>query len=69
MSDPACGCDCAQCVDDLHIFCNRFPHGTEEEAERWFIEHPEVARVVRPLSDRGRAVLARALKKIDTTKP
>jgi hypothetical protein len=60
-----CGCNCAQCVDALCIFCNRFPHGTEEEAERWFTEHPEVARAVTPLSDRGKAVLERALKKIE----
>lgn len=63
-----CGCDCTVCLGGWHIFCNRRPHGTEEEAERYFVEHPEVARQVRPLSDAGQRVLDRALKKLDESK-
>jgi hypothetical protein len=47
-----------------HIFCNVKPHGTEEEAERYFVEHPEVAKTVRPIGETGQKILDRALKKI-----
>jgi hypothetical protein len=59
-----CGCDCTVCMGGYHIFCNVRPHGTEEEAERWFVEHPEAARTVKPLGSAGQAILDRALKKI-----
>lgn len=62
--DP-CTCKCGVCSKDYHIFCNKFMHGNVKEAERWFIEHPEAARDVQPLSDAGKKVLESALKKIE----
>jgi hypothetical protein len=60
-----CGCYCSVCHRGFHIFCNVRPHGTEEEAERWFLENPEAARQVRPLGERALEVHERALKRID----
>ena len=61
----ACGCPCAQCADGVHIFCNRFPHGTVEQAVSWFEAHPEVARSVRPLGELGQIAVDQALDRIE----
>jgi len=60
-----CGCPCAQCADGVHIFCNKFPHGSVDEAVAWFEAHPEVARSVRPLGGMGQIAVDRALERIE----
>lgn len=40
---------CSVCKDGYHIFCNRYPHGEEQEAYAYFISHPEVTQAVYPI--------------------
>jgi hypothetical protein len=60
----SCGCPCGVCADGYHIFCNRRPHGDPSEAERWFREHPDVAKQIQARSTEGKATLDRALRQI-----
>jgi hypothetical protein len=37
---------CGVCEEGYHIFCNRYPHGNQEEAYRWFKENPEATKEI-----------------------
>lgn len=54
---------CGPCEGDAHVFCNFYPHGSEEEAYHWFVKNPEVTKNVIPVTDPGDSH-ARALKTI-----
>lgn len=40
---------CSVCQDSYHIFCNKIPHGTEEQAYQYFISHPEITKSIQPI--------------------
>jgi hypothetical protein len=63
--EAKCTCDCHVCSENYHIFCSKFMHGNANEAEAWFVEHPEVAQNVLPLSKVGQEILQNALQKIE----
>lgn len=46
-----CPCTCGVCIKGYHIFCNRYPHGKEKEAKRWFLENPEATKIVQTVGE------------------
>lgn len=55
---------CGPCEQDAHIFCNYYPHGSEEEAYRWFVKNPDIAKQVTTRDSDPDNAHARAIKTI-----